>query len=125
MPRPDPEAGTASVWVAGAIATLLVIAGLLFALGSVVVVRHRATDAADLAALAAAGHADWGADVACENARSVVERMAVRLVSCRLERWDALVEVEAVVPGGLGPASARARAGPVPATSGCCPSGAR
>ncbi|HVW45030.1 MAG TPA: Rv3654c family TadE-like protein, partial [Amycolatopsis sp.] len=76
--------------------------------------KHRASDAADLAALAAAGSADRGVDAACERARAVTTRMAVRLVSCRLDGWDALVEVAAAVPGGLGDASAHARAGPVP-----------
>jgi len=111
MPRDD--RGSATVWAAGAIAALLLIAGVAFALGSVVVIRHRAADAADLAALAAAGSADRGAEAACARAAVVVERMAVRLVSCRLDGWDALVEVAAPVPGGLGDASARARAGPV------------
>ncbi|HKS45333.1 MAG TPA: Rv3654c family TadE-like protein [Amycolatopsis sp.] len=108
----------ATVWTAGAIVALLAVAGLLFAFGSVVLTRHRATDAADLAALAAAGRAYRGHDEACARARSVTENMAVRLVGCRLEKWDALVEVEAIAPGGLGVVSAHARAGPVPATNG-------
>ncbi|WP_236796294.1 Rv3654c family TadE-like protein [Amycolatopsis sp. GM8] len=107
------ERGSATVWTAGAIAALLAVAGLLFALGSAVVTRHRATDAADLAALAAAGQAEQGTSAACAQARSVAERMSVRLVGCRFEQWDALVEVEADAPGGLGVASAHARAGPV------------
>lgn len=114
----DEESGMATVWAAGAIAALLLVAGLLFAFGGVVVTRHRAADGADLAALAAAGQADRGGEVACQRARSVTDKMAVRLVGCRLEQWDALVEVEATVPGGLGVASAHARAGPVPATNG-------
>jgi secretion/DNA translocation related TadE-like protein len=107
------DRGSATVWTAGAIAALLAVATLLFSLGSVVLARHRATDAADLAALAAAGQADEGTGAACEQARSVVEKMAVRLVSCRFEEWDALVEVAADAVGGLGVASAHARAGPV------------
>lgn len=107
------DRGSATMWAAGAIVALLLVAGLVFALGAVVVTRHRATDAADLAALAAAGRADQGTESACEQARAVVDKLAVRLVSCRFEEWDALVEVQADAPGGLGVASAHARAGPV------------
>ncbi|NKQ59112.1 flp pilus-assembly TadE/G-like family protein [Amycolatopsis sp. K13G38] len=107
------DRGSATVWATGAVAALLLVAAALFALGSVVVTRHRASDAADLAALAAAGSADRGTEAACARAGMVVERMSVRLVSCRLDGWDALVEVAAAVPGGLGDASAHARAGPV------------
>ncbi|MTD59645.1 Rv3654c family TadE-like protein [Amycolatopsis pithecellobii] len=107
------DRGSATVWTAGAIAAVLAVAGLLFSLGSAVVTRHRATDAADLAALAAAGRAQEGTSAACAQARSVVKQMAARLVSCRFEEWDALVEVEAEAPSGLGTASAHARAGPV------------
>ena len=111
---PRDEQGSATVWAAGAIAALLVAAALVLSLGAAVVTRHRATDAADLGALAAAGLADRGVDAACERAREVTARMAARLVSCRLDGWDALIEVAAEVPGGLGDASAHARAGPVP-----------
>ncbi|GAB3006160.1 flp pilus-assembly TadE/G-like family protein [Amycolatopsis acidiphila] len=107
------DRGSATVWTAGALAALLVVAALVFALGSVIVTRHRAADAADLAALAAAGRADEGIESACARARAVVDEMSVRLVSCRFEDWDALVEVQADAPGGLGVASAHARAGPV------------
>lgn len=112
MPRDD--RGLATVWTAVAIAALLAVAGLLLAFGSVVVTRHRAADAADLAALAAAGKAQEGRSAACARAESVADRMSVRLVGCRFDQWDALVEVEADAPGGLGAASAHARAGPVP-----------
>lgn len=108
------DQGSATVWAVGAIAALLVVAGLVLSLGAAVVTRHRAADAADLAALAAAGSADRGAVAACERAQAVTARMAVRLVSCRLDGWDALIEVVAAVPGGLGDAPAHARAGPVP-----------
>ncbi len=108
------DGGSATVWAVGAIAALLAVAGLVLAVGAAIVTRHRATDAADLAALAAAGQADRGAESACGLARSVTDRMGVRLLSCRLDGWDALVEVGADVPGGLGVAGGRARAGPVP-----------
>jgi secretion/DNA translocation related TadE-like protein len=107
------DSGIATVWAAGAIVALVAVAGLMFSLGSVMVTRHRVDDAADLAALAAAGRADQGSEAACEGARRVTERMAVRLVNCRLRQWDAFVEVEAAIPGAPGAASAHARAGPV------------
>lgn len=111
MPRDD--RGVATVWTAIAIAALLAVAGLLVAFGSVVVTRHRAADAADLAALAAAGRAQEGPSAACAQAGLVAERMSVRLAGCRFDQWDALVEVQADAPGGLGAAAAHARAGPV------------
>lgn len=107
--------GSATVWAAGAIAVVLVIAVGGLHLGGVLVARHRAEAAADLAALAAAGRSIAGERVACARARGVAQRMTVELVSCRLEGFDALVEVGAR-PGGplgdAGSASARARAGP-------------
>ncbi len=105
----------ATVWAAGAIVALLVVGALLYALGAAVLVRHRATGAADLAALAAAGGVTAGEAAACARARWVTDRMAVRLLTCRFDQVDALVEVEAALPGLLagftGPV-ARARAGP-------------
>ena len=92
-----------------------VLGGLLW-FATAVVTRHRAESAADLAALAAAGVAVAGEERACAQARWVTEQMGVELRSCRLSGWDALVEVTATPPGGLGvfgPAAARARAGPV------------
>lgn len=102
----------ATVWGAIAVAGLLAVAGVLWFLGHVAVQRHQAANAADLAALAAAGRAERGTDEACGTARTVTGRMGVRLAECSLNEPDALVIVEA---GGapLGPVTARARAGPV------------
>nr|WP_246257737.1 Rv3654c family TadE-like protein [Amycolatopsis anabasis] len=110
------DAGMATVWTAAAIAGLLLVTGLLCWLGSAALARHRASGAADLAALAAAGRARDGVGVACERASWVVWRMGARLISCRLDGPDALVEVECPLSGalnGFAPAAARARAGPV------------
>lgn len=117
------DRGSATVWAAGAIAALLAVTGLLWALGAAAVTRHRAASAADLAALAAAGHVQDGAVEACGHATRIAERMRVAVRDCRLEQWDALVVVEAEGPGLLaafGPAVGRARAGPAEpiATSG-------
>lgn len=107
------DSGAATVWAAIAMAALLGIATVLFSLGSVMLTRQRAANTADLAALAAAGGAARGGKAACERANSIAAKAAVRLVTCRLDGWDALVEVEAAAPAGLGVASAHARAGPV------------
>ncbi|WP_424923839.1 Rv3654c family TadE-like protein [Amycolatopsis granulosa] len=104
------DRGAATVWAAGAIAAFVVIAGLLWGLGAATIARHRAAGAADLAALAAAGQTLLGVDVACGRAQWVADRMAARMVSCRFDGWDALVEVS--VDTGLGSAAGRARAGP-------------
>lgn len=116
----------ATVWAAGAVVALLAVAGLLLAMGGVLVTRQRAASAADLAALTAAGHAGQGSREACARAARLADRMSVRMRDCWFEQWDALVIVEAGVPGALarlGPVVARARAGPaepsaLPATSG-------
>lgn len=83
------------------------------AVGSVVVARHRAQSAADLAALAAAARVPAGAHAACLQARSVVAAMRATLLDCALVRLDVTVSV--AVHTGLrigGEARATARAGP-------------
>jgi secretion/DNA translocation related TadE-like protein len=109
------DRGSATVWAAGVVAALTVLAVWLLWFTSAVVTRHRAESAADLAALAAASKAVAGERRACDDARWVAEQMGVELRSCRLSGWDALVEVAATLPGALGhfrPALASARAGP-------------
>jgi secretion/DNA translocation related TadE-like protein len=111
------DRGSASVWAAGAIAALMALVGLVVAVGAAAVTRHRAASAADLAALAAAAHAWSGPEYACGRARWVTDQMQVQLTGCRLDGWDALVEVAARPPDllvGFGHAAARARAGPAP-----------
>lgn len=110
------ERGLATVWTAFAVAALVVVMLFAFWFGAAVIARHRAEGAADLAALAVAGAVQRGAGSPCELAGLVAERMGARLVGCRLDRVDALVEVAATVPGvppGFGSVGARARAGPV------------
>ncbi|MQA09158.1 MAG: hypothetical protein GEU98_11550 [Pseudonocardiaceae bacterium] len=114
----DRDHGFATVWAAGASAALIMVGVLVMWLGTAVVTRHRATGAADLGALAAAGYAASGERYACGRARWVVERMRTRLVSCRLDGWDARVKVTSEPPSalaGFGSANARARAGPAAA----------
>jgi secretion/DNA translocation related TadE-like protein len=110
------DRGAATVWTVGGIAAVLTITVLLVGFGAAVATRHRAASAADLAALAAASSAVNGERQACDRARWVVERMGVHLAGCRLDGWEALVEVTAeppIVLGDFGPAVARSRAGPV------------
>jgi secretion/DNA translocation related TadE-like protein len=110
------ERGSATVWALGAIAALALLTVLVMSLASAVLARHRAEAAADLAALAAASRVETGAGQPCAAARRVARHMAVRLRTCRRAGVDAITEV-ALPPSGLlepfGPASARARAGPV------------
>ncbi|GAA3994886.1 hypothetical protein GCM10022247_13300 [Allokutzneria multivorans] len=104
-----------TVLAAVGIAGLVSVLALLIGLGSAQVQRHRAEAAADLAALAAAGQALAGTVAPCRAAERVGARMAVVVTSCRLDGWDALVEVRAVPNGPLPfvvPVVARARAGP-------------
>jgi secretion/DNA translocation related TadE-like protein len=113
------ERGSATVWV-------LALAGVLAAVGVAVVLvavalvaRHRAGAAADLAALAAAGHAVTGDPAVCAAAAEVARRNGARLSSCA-PGDGATVSVTVTVPVRLGrlglfTATGRARAGPVAA----------
>ncbi|MGH3568894.1 MAG: Rv3654c family TadE-like protein [Pseudonocardia sp.] len=111
------DAGVATVWAAVAVTAVLGLLLVGLDLGSVIAARHRAEAAADLAALAAAGHAVHGEVPACARARRVVEQMGGRTSVCHLSGWDALVEVEIGVQSttvAVGAAVGRARAGPAP-----------
>lgn len=111
---PHPDSGVATIWTAMAVAALTGVALLGCWLATAVLARHRAETAADLGALAAASHAVEGPARACERARWIADRMAVTLLTCRWQRLDAFVEVQAPgLPfGGLPGPAARARAGP-------------
>lgn len=81
-------------------------------LGSVVVARHRAQAAADLAALAAAARLPAGAEAACARATAIAREMRVDDARCQVDDLDVLITVQvAVVYAGA--ATAAARAGPV------------
>ena len=87
--------------------------------GAVVIARHRAQAAADLAALAAAEALADGRETACGRASSITTAMGAALADCRAEGLDVVVTVDVAVPlrvPGLlatGPARSTARAGPV------------
>jgi secretion/DNA translocation related TadE-like protein len=83
--------------------------------GVVVIARHRAQAAADLAALAAAVHLADGTAAACTQASALARAMRTAVARCWVEDLDVIVTVEAHVPFGrmdVGPARATARAGP-------------
>lgn len=97
--------------------------GLLTVAGSVllsaVVASHRARAAADLSALAAAQRWLDGApaDLACAEARRVAGANGATVQACA-PATDAVTITVSVPAGRLGPALARARAGPAPGTAG-------
>lgn len=110
------EAGAATVFACLALTGLIAATLLIGQVGVVVVTRHRAQAAADLAALAAAGTLVEGADSGCAEAGVVARRMGTGLQGCEVVEWDATVIVERNVPIGLlgvRMVSAVARAGPV------------
>lgn len=109
------ERGSASVLVL-AIGSVVLMVGLASALaGSVIAARQRAHQAADFAALAAAGYVQEGRGKACDHAAQVASANGARMTSCRLDGCDAIVTVVAALPTSLkslGLVTATARAGP-------------
>lgn len=97
------------------VAVLLAVTVGGLCIGSVVIARHRAQAAADLASLAAAGRLADGADVACQQASAVAQAMNTAVTRCVVDELDVIVSVDAAVTLGrieVGPARAAARAGP-------------
>ncbi|MGC5017134.1 Rv3654c family TadE-like protein [Micromonospora sp. DT47] len=100
-----------------AVGLVLVLFGLAgAAVGAARVARHQARVAADFGALAGAGRAPRGPEVACASADELVRANRARLTRCRTDGLDVLVTVEVAVtplPGLRRVATATARAGPV------------
>ncbi|MGW0004781.1 Rv3654c family TadE-like protein [Nocardia grenadensis] len=114
--HPRRDEGAATVTACLALAGLIVVTVLVVQLGGVVVARHRAQAAADLAALAAAGELWHGAEAGCAAAESLGRRMVAHVARCEIDGWDAVITIEGKVPlGPFGTRSIRAvaRAGPV------------
>jgi secretion/DNA translocation related TadE-like protein len=110
----DDGAGTVLAIALVAVVCSLVVASA--ALGSAVLARHRASSAADLAALAGADRALGRTDGApCSAAGAVARANQAALTSCAVSRDGAVsVEVAVRLPPPwhrLGVARARARAG--------------
>ena len=94
------------------VVVLLWVTGAGAYLGSVVVARHRAQAAADLAALAAAARLPSGAAAACARATAVAREMRVDQVECGIDDLDVVVTVRVAVDFAAA-VRAAARAGPV------------
>ncbi|MGY1639609.1 Rv3654c family TadE-like protein [Geodermatophilus sp. SYSU D00703] len=111
------ERGSATVWVVALSGVLAAIGMAVVLVGSAVVGRHRATGAADLAALAGAESAVRGRSDVCVVAERVAGANGARLTDCTVAAGavvDVAVEVRVRLgPLGTGSATARARAGPV------------
>ncbi|HEY4007796.1 MAG TPA: Rv3654c family TadE-like protein [Pseudonocardia sp.] len=111
----EQDDGLATVWAVSAIAVLVMAMVFGLGLGAAATGRHRAEAAADLAALAGAGHALDGEPTACAYADRVAEPMHARLVSCRLVGAEVTVVLEVPTQAPLlahRAAVGRARAGP-------------
>lgn len=107
---PDRDGGLATVWVAMTTATLCAVFAVVLALGQVVVARHRAGGAADLAALAAADRALRGPEEACGAAEEVAEAQGAVVVLCTVR--GEIADVTAGVRFGPYEPTVRSRAGP-------------
>ncbi|MER7580740.1 Rv3654c family TadE-like protein [Kitasatospora sp. NPDC097691] len=115
-----PDTGSATVWLLALAMLGTAVFAATIAIGSVVAARHRAESAADLAALAAADRLLLDADGGCARAAGIAGAQGADLVSCTVDRSADAVDVVAEVKVGrlpvrvlVGPARARARAGPV------------
>jgi secretion/DNA translocation related TadE-like protein len=110
-PDPRRQHGSATLYVLSMVALLMALALGAAGFAGLATAKHRATAAADLAALAAAGAP---AD-ACAVAAATAQRNGARVTACRRDGADVTVTVvvAARAPFGLRPTlSARARAGP-------------
>jgi secretion/DNA translocation related TadE-like protein len=104
------DRGSGSLWLLSVGLATVALAGLVAAIGSVLVARHRAQSAADLGALAGAGRVVEGPDAACTRAGQLVTANGAWLAGCRIDGLDVTIEA------GSGAARAWAPARPAPST---------
>ncbi|MFD3917787.1 Rv3654c family TadE-like protein [Streptomyces sp. NPDC058595] len=104
------DRGSATVWAALATTALCAVFAVILAMGQAVVARHRAGSAADLAALAAAGHALRGAEAACARAAEVAGEQGAVVVRCAVA--GEIADVTARADFGPYAPTVRSRAGP-------------
>lgn len=104
------DRGVATVWTAVLASALCAVFAVMLSLGQVVVVRHRAGGAADLAALAAADHALEGQSPACAEAKRVAAAQGARVVRCAVT--GEIADLTAEARSGPFRSRIRARAGP-------------
>ncbi|MBH0781356.1 Rv3654c family TadE-like protein [Nocardia bovistercoris] len=110
------ERGGATVLGCIALTALIALTLMVAQIGVVVVARHRVQAAADLGALAAAGALTAGVDAGCAEGERVLRHMEIRMRTCEVDGWAALMIAEGDVPIGLfgqRTVHAVARAGPV------------
>jgi secretion/DNA translocation related TadE-like protein len=109
------DSGAATVLALATCAVIGLTAVVLAGTGLATVTRHRASLAADAAALAAAAHAAEGPSVACLAARRTVEADGATVVDCSVEGPYAVVRSRVAAPRWIswaGSAVGAARAGP-------------
>lgn len=99
--RPAGDDGMATALVLGLSAVLGVVVLVVGLLGAVVVARHRAASAADLAALAAASRLLDGAGAACAAARDTAAPAGADVASCRLDGDTVVVTATVPAPAAL------------------------
>jgi secretion/DNA translocation related TadE-like protein len=106
----------ATVWVLAAGVLIVLISVAFASAGAATVARHRAENAADLAALAGALRAVDGTDAACARSADISAANGAHLVECSVDGFDVTVVVEVSANTGMwfsGTARGAARAGPV------------
>jgi secretion/DNA translocation related TadE-like protein len=109
------DRGLGTVFVLAIMAILLTVLGGTLALGQTLIARHRAASAADLAALAGVDRALEGSATACAAAAAIAAEHNTELIGCDVDGHVVAVTAAVPLPAGLravGPATARARAGP-------------
>ena len=119
-PRSADQRGAATILALGLVGLLLVVAVVAAGTIAIVLAHRRAQVAADLAALAAAGALQSGADP-CAAASDIADRHDASLTRCVVDGVTVAVATEVRLPVALGGRTvpARARAGPVlPAAAG-------
>jgi secretion/DNA translocation related TadE-like protein len=109
------ERGNATLLMATCALVLLTVGGMAVLWGIVSSANHRASSAADLAALSAAAAIQRGEREPCEIAAAITARHGAGLAACEVTGEDVrVVATVAMRLGSLGTPSARAtaRAGP-------------
>lgn len=107
------DRGSATVWVAMALAAIGIVFGGLLAMSHAIEARHRAGGAADLAALAAADHWMEGGETACALAERVARAQGAGVARCVVSGQIA----EVTATSGTDPFAARVRSRAGPAGS--------
>lgn len=111
----DQSAGSITVVIAVAISFVVLVAAVAACVVAVFASQVKASQAADLAALAGAQHSWLDQSAACPAAQRIATEHVARLVSCSTDAFDVQVQVAVALPAPLsrlGTVTAEARAGP-------------